>query len=36
MNQKKHINIGGGDIGFPGLLAPAFIILKLTNVIDWS
>lgn len=23
-------------IGFPGLLAIAFIILKLTNVIDWS
>lgn len=34
MTQNKHINIGGGGIGFPGLLAIVFIVLKLTNVID--
>lgn len=33
---KKHINIGGGGIGFPGLLAIVFIVLKLTGEIDWS
>jgi hypothetical protein len=26
----------GGGIGFVGLLTIAFIVLKLTNVIDWS
>lgn len=28
--------ISGGGIGFSGLLAIVFIVLKLTHVIDWS
>ena len=29
-------NNSSSGIGFPGLLAIVFIVLKLTNVIDWS
>ena len=29
-------NQSSGGIGFAGLLTIAFIVLKLTNVIDWS
>lgn len=36
MTRKKHVHIGGNGIGFPGLLAIIFIVLKLTEVIDWS
>lgn len=32
--SKQNVTYQG--IGFPGLLAIAFIILKLTNVISWS
>ncbi len=32
--MKNEQNSGG--IGFAGLLAIAFIVLKLTHVIDWS
>lgn len=32
---KSSSNIGGG-IGFTGLLAIVFIVLKLTKVIAWS
>lgn len=32
---ESKINYSGG-VGFPGLLATAFIVLKLTKVIDWS
>lgn len=34
--SKKNTNNTSGGIGFCGLLAIAFIILKLTNVIGWS
>lgn len=33
MDNKKS---SGGGIGFTGLLTIAFIVLKLTHVIDWS
>lgn len=33
MDSKKS---SSGGIGFTGLLAIAFIVLKLTHVIDWS
>ena len=33
MNNNNNINVG---IGFSGLLTIVFIVLKLTNVIDWS
>lgn len=29
-------NNGGGGIGICGLLGVAFVVLKLTDVIDWS
>ena len=29
-------SLGSGGIGFTGLLAVAFIVLKLTGFIDWS
>jgi len=29
-------SLGNGGIGFAGLLAVAFIVLKLTGFIDWS
>lgn len=34
MSDKKSTSSGG--IGFFGLLTIAFIVLKLTKVIDWS
>ena len=34
MSDKS--NASGGGIGFFGLLTIAFIVLKLTNTIDWS
>lgn len=33
MNNNNNTNVG---IGFSGLLTIAFIVLKLTNVINWS
>ena len=33
MNNNNNINVG---IGFSGLLTIVFIVLKLTNVINWS
>ena len=33
-NERKNTTAGG--IGFCGLLAVAFIVLKLTGVINWS
>lgn len=35
MSDKKSSSTSGG-IGFSGLLTIAFIVLKLTGVIDWS
>lgn len=35
MSQNKT-NYGGGGISFAGLLTIVFIVLKLTNNIDWS
>lgn len=35
MNNERN-NTTAGGIGFCGLLAVAFIVLKLTGVIDWS
>lgn len=34
-NENSSKDAGGG-VGFCGLLGLAFIILKLTNVIEWS
>lgn len=34
MSDKPYINSSG--VGFTGLLAVAFIVLKLTHVISWS
>ena len=34
--MRKEENTSRGGIGFCGLLAIAFIILKLAGVIDWS
>lgn len=36
MNDNRHNNGAAGGIGFCGLLAIAFIVLKLTGFIDWS
>lgn len=36
MNENRNNNGAGGGIGFCGLLAIAFIVLKLTGFIDWS
>lgn len=33
MSEKKSIS---GGIGFPGALFITFLVLKLTEVIDWS
>jgi hypothetical protein len=33
---NKTESAGGGGVGFCGLLAIAFIVLKLCGVIDWS
>lgn len=35
MNNERN-NTTAGGIGFCGLLAAAFIVLKLTGVINWS
>ena len=34
--MRNNNNASRGGIGFCGCLAIAFIVLKLTNVIDWS
>ena len=36
MSKNNSSSSSGGGIGFTGLLAVAFIVLKLTGVIDWS
>ncbi len=36
MNENRSNNGTAGGIGFCGLLAIAFIVLKLTGFIDWS
>ena len=36
MSDNSGVKIGGGGIGFSGLLAVLFIGLKLTGCIDWS
>lgn len=36
MNNERNNNTTAGGIGFCGLLAVAFIVLKLTGVINWS
>lgn len=33
--MNNHIGVKGGGIGFFGLLAIAFIVLKLVGVINW-
>lgn len=35
MNENRN-NTTAGGIGFCGILAVAFIVLKLTGVINWS
>lgn len=35
-NEKKDSTSTAGGVGFCGLLGIAFIVLKLTGVIDWS
>ena len=35
-NDNKNSTAAGGGIGFCGLLAVAFIVLKLCKVINWS
>lgn len=34
--MSNNNNNGGGGIGICGLLGVAFVVLKLTDVIDWS
>ena len=34
--MRNETSVSGGMIGLPGLLAVAFIVLKLCHVIDWS
>jgi hypothetical protein len=36
MSTQINNNTNEGGIGFIGLLTIAFIVLKLTNYIDWS
>lgn len=36
MSNKEKTVVHTGGISFSGLLAIVFIVLKLTNVIDWS
>lgn len=36
MNENRNNSSAAGGIGFCGLLAIAFIVLKLTGVISWS
>ena len=35
-NRNNSTSAGAGGIGFGGLLAIIFIVLKLVGVIDWS
>ena len=35
-NNKNTTTVKSGSIGFTGLLAIAFIVLKLIGVIEWS
>lgn len=35
-NNKNTTTVKSGGIGFAGLLAIAFIVLKLIGVIEWS
>lgn len=34
--KTETVQVGGGGIGFMGLLTIVFIVLKLTGVINWS
>lgn len=34
--MSKNVEVNNNSIGFTGLLLVAFIVLKLTKVIDWS
>lgn len=34
--SSRHVEARGGGVGFGSLLTIAFIVLKLTGVIDWS
>lgn len=36
MSNNNTSSASGGGIGFVGLLTVAFVVLKLTHVIDWS
>lgn len=36
MSAGKQVQVGGNGIGLPGALFVAFVVLKLTGVIDWS
>ena len=36
MNNERNNNTAAGGIGFYGLLAVAFIVMKLNGVIGWS
>jgi fatty acid desaturase len=36
MSSSNNSSSNSGGIGFTGLLTVAFVVLKLTNVIDWS
>lgn len=36
MGRSNNNNTSAGGIGFGGLLTIAFIVLKLTGVINWS
>lgn len=35
-NRNNNTNVGAGGIGFGGILAIVFIVLKLVGVINWS
>ncbi|MGJ1513754.1 hypothetical protein ACR79N_02110 [Sphingobacterium siyangense] len=34
--MSTNNNSNGGNIGYPALLTPVFIVLKLIDKIDWS
>jgi len=34
--ENHNVAVGGGGVGFCGLLTIVFIVLKLCNVIAWS
>jgi hypothetical protein len=34
--KTNNVNVPRGGVGFTGWLTIAFIVLKLTHVIDWS